>query len=328
MCVYAPRRNASLDEAKNKWRPAACAYNRFVATEATIELDGQYRQLREEAAFVRRPGLRVLAVDGADAVDFLQGQLTSDVESLPPGGGSYTALLDRKGHLQSDARVVRLADELVWLVAEAEGAERLARHLRTYRIGRDVEVSELEVAAVSVIGPASARATGVEGLADEHAHREVSIGDIGGVRAVATDAGVDLLLDATDAEALTAALAAQGVPEASEGAAEILRVEAGRPRLGREMTTETMPAEAGITERAVSFTKGCYIGQETVARLHYKGRPNRHLRGLIVDRPVAAGDLVMLGEKEVGRIGTAVISPRSARSRSRCSAARRRPPNA
>ena len=70
-----------------------------------------------------------------------------------------------------------------------------------------------------------------------------------------------------------------------------------------------MPAEAGIVEAAVSFTKGCYIGQETVARLHYKGRPNRHLRGLRLSAPAAAGDAVRLGEKEVGRLGGAAVSP-------------------
>src|SRR5207244_8990431 len=108
---------------------------------------------------------------------------------------------------------------------------------------------------------------------------------------------------------VAAGLAAARVPEVSEAAAEILRVESGLPRMGAEMSTETMPAEAGITERAVSFEKGCYIGQETVARLHYKGRPNRHLRGLRLERPAAAGDPVALGEREVGHIGTAVLSP-------------------
>ena len=75
------------------------------------------------------------------------------------------------------------------------------------------------------------------------------------------------------------------------------------------MTTATMPQEAGINERAVSFTKGCYIGQETVARLHYRGKPNRHLRGLRLGAPAATGDPVRLGERELGAIGTAVVSP-------------------
>ena len=75
------------------------------------------------------------------------------------------------------------------------------------------------------------------------------------------------------------------------------------------MNSETMPAEAGIVEQAVSFTKGCYIGQETVARLHYKGRPNRHLRGLRLSAPAASGAALRLGEKEVGRLGGACVSP-------------------
>ncbi|HEX3324124.1 MAG TPA: glycine cleavage T C-terminal barrel domain-containing protein, partial [Solirubrobacterales bacterium] len=97
--------------------------------------------------------------------------------------------------------------------------------------------------------------------------------------------------------------------EVSPAAAEILRIEAGTPRFGAEMGTETMPAEAGIVERAVSFTKGCYIGQEPVARLHYKGKPNRNLRGLRLSGPASAGAALRLGEKEVGTVGSACVSP-------------------
>ena len=117
--------------------------------------------------------------------------------------------------------------------------------------------------------------------------------------AVATDQGIDLIVAARrgrDAELRPGAR----VPRLSAEAAEIVRVEAGRPRFGREMTNETIPQEAGINERAVSFTKGCYIGQETVARLHYKGKPNRHLRGLRLWAPVERGDQVRLGERALG----------------------------
>jgi folate-binding protein YgfZ len=89
----------------------------------------------------------------------------------------------------------------------------------------------------------------------------------------------------------------------------VLRIEAGTPRFGAEMGRQTMPAEAGIVERAVSFTKGCYIGQEPVARLHYKGRPNRHLRGLELSAPAEAGEALSLTGKEVGKIGSACVSP-------------------
>src|SRR6185369_9794169 len=108
---------------------------------------------------------------------------------------------------------------------------------------------------------------------------------------------------------VTAALLTAGAAEVSLEAVEILRIEAGRPRFGAEMGTETMPAEAGIVERTVSFTKGCYIGQETVARLHYKGKPNRHLRGLRLSAAAQPGAVLQLGEKEVGRLGSAAISP-------------------
>jgi folate-binding protein YgfZ len=108
---------------------------------------------------------------------------------------------------------------------------------------------------------------------------------------------------------VTAALVDAGAESVSEAAAEILRVEAGRPRFGREMSSATIPQEAGIDDRAVSFTKGCYIGQETVARLHYRGKPNRHLRGLRLDGPVADGDPITFDGRDVGRIGTAVVSP-------------------
>ena len=83
----------------------------------------------------------------------------------------------------------------------------------------------------------------------------------------------------------------------------------GVPRFGLEMDESTIPQEAGINERAVSFTKGCYVGQETVARLHYRGKPNRHLRGLRLTRPVAGGAEIRLGERVVGTLGSSVESP-------------------
>jgi folate-binding protein YgfZ len=159
-----------------------------------------------------------------------------------------------------------------------------------------------------VIGPAAAAASGVGPLEPEHAHRQVAIGSVT-ARAVATDLGIDLICERSDLEAIVGALAAAGIEPVEGGAAEIARVESGRPRFGHEMTTATIPEEAGINDRAVSFTKGCYIGQETVARLHYRGKPNRHLRGLQLGEPVAEGASVRLGDRELGRIGTAVLSP-------------------
>ena len=115
------------------------------------------------------------------------------------------------------------------------------------------------------------------------------------------------------------------MPEVSEAAAEVVRVESGRPRYGLDLDESVIPQEAGLNERAVSFTKGCYVGQETVARLFYRGKPNRHLRGLRLAGAAATGDELRLGEREVGRLGSSVVSPRSGRSASRSCAARRRP---
>ncbi len=104
--------------------------------------------------------------------------------------------------------------------------------------------------------------------------------------------------------------AALDVEEISEEAAECARIESGRPRLGYDMDGDTIPQEADLNDRAVSFTKGCYVGQETVARLFYKGKPNRHLRGLRLGAPAERGEEIHLGERVVGRLGSVCESPR------------------
>ena len=100
-----------------------------------------------------------------------------------------------------------------------------------------------------------------------------------------------------------------GATPVSEPAVEIVRVERGRPRYGADLDDTTIPQEAGLNERAVSFTKGCYVGQETVARLFYRGKPNRHLRGLRLSEPAEVGSELKLGERVVGRISSSVVSP-------------------
>jgi folate-binding protein YgfZ len=92
-------------------------------------------------------------------------------------------------------------------------------------------------------------------------------------------------------------------------AAECLRIESGRPRHGLDVDETTIPQEAALNERAVSFTKGCYVGQETVARLHYKGKPNRQLRGLRLAGPASTGDAVATSDKAVGAVGSVCVSP-------------------
>ena len=264
-------------------------------TEALIEIDAQYRQLREECGLVEWPERGLLVVSGPDAAEYLQGQLTNDTEAIAPGEWIYAALLDRKGHMQADMRVLRPGDgPELWLDLEPEGLAAASRHLGMYKIGREVEVADESEShtLISLIGP---RATEFARAVDNTSLR--------------TEAGVDLIVALAERDSVREALLAVGAVEVSAEAAEIVRVESGRPRFGAEMGTETMPAEAGIVEQAVSFTKGCYIGQETVARLHYKGKPNRHLRGLRLSAPAPAGAPVRLGEKEVGTLGSATLSP-------------------
>lgn len=280
------------------------------ASQARVELDAQYRALREGAGLLERPGRRLLRVSGSEAADYLQGQLSQDVEAIEPGRGAYATLLDRKGHLQSDMRVLRIAADELWCELEPLGAERVMRHLTMYKIGREVEVSDdsERLRVLSLIGPAAVTIAGIAPLSPEGAHREELVSGVA-ARTIATAEGIDLVVAAEERGRLAEALRAAGAEPVDEAAAEIIRVESGRPRFGLEMDERTMPAEAGITERAVSFTKGCYIGQETVARLHYRGRPNRHLRGLRLEAPAPTGAPVRKQGKELGRLGASVVSP-------------------
>ena len=288
----------------------------------TVELDAQYRQLREECGLLDRSDRGKLLCTGPDAAEYLQGQLTNDVEALAPGDGCYAALLDRKGHMQADMRVLqasavplppymglRNSGSLFFVDTEPGGLAAARQHLEMYKIGREVELADVtaELSILSLIGPRSAEVAGTPPL-PEYACEEATVAGIDCLAAGTSD-GVDLIAPAGDAERLRAALLEAGAGEVGPDAAEILRVEAGVPRFGAEMGSETMPAEAGIVEAAVSFTKGCYIGQEPVARLHYKGRPNRHLRGLRLGAPAEPDSPLFLGGKEVGRVGTACVSP-------------------
>ncbi|HEY2477607.1 MAG TPA: folate-binding protein [Solirubrobacterales bacterium] len=274
----------------------------------TVELDAQYRQLREECGLlVRERG--AIDVVGPDGAEYLQGQLTNDVEALAVGEGQYAALLDRKGHMQADLRVLRVGDEAILLDTETATKDAALRHLTMYSIGRDVQVTDAteERAFVSLIGPRAAEIAGTPPL-PEFANEATTVAGVD-VVAVGTREGIDLLFPAAERERLVAALPEAGAVEVSPEAVEILRVESGVPRFGVEMDAATMPAEAAIVDDAVSFTKGCYIGQETVARLHYKGKPNRHLRGLRLSGAAAPGASLRLGGKEVGTLGGSVVSP-------------------
>ena len=243
-----------------------------------------------------------LALTGAEAKDFLQGQVTNDIVSLEPGQGCYAAFLTHKGKMLGDMRVFDLGDELL-LDCERVVLQELFNMIRRFKLGREVELHKrtLEMALLSVIGPDAPRLAGDA----EHSCARVAVGDVP-VIAVTTDVGTDLFCAAEDRDALRAAL---DFPDGDEATAEIVRVESGRPRYGIDLDDSVIPQEAGLNDRAVSFTKGCYVGQETVARLHYRGKPNRRLLGLRLSEPAPSGTELRLGERVVGRLGSVVVSP-------------------
>jgi folate-binding protein YgfZ len=242
-----------------------------------------------------------LALSGAGAKEFLHGQVTNDIEALQPGEGCYSAFLTPKGKMLGDLRVLDTGDELL-LDTERIALQELFNMIRRFSIGFDVELHKrtLESGLLSLIGPDVVPAPEAE-----HSHAVVSLGGFC-ARAIRTDVGVDLLCDAADLPALIATLA---LPALSEGEAERMRIERGRPRYGIDLDDSVIPQEAGLNDRAVSFTKGCYVGQETVARLFYRGKPNRSLRGLRCSAQAQAGDRLASDERELGQITSATWSP-------------------
>jgi folate-binding protein YgfZ len=262
----------------------------------------EYELVRTDAGLVDNSDRGKLLLTGTEATDFLQGQVTNDVEALEPGTGCYAALLTHKGKIRCDMRVLRGPG---WLLIDTEphGLAPVLHTVRMYRIGRDVkgEDQTAQRAIIQLIGPRAADRL-------EAAPPDVEHGFVEGEHGlyVRTNLGVDVIAPADAAGGLHAVLEVEPV---SRETAECLRIESGRPRHGIDIGEDTLPEEAGLNDRAVSFTKGCYVGQETVARLHYKGRPNRRLRGISLSAPVATGDAVAHGERPVGTVGSTCTSP-------------------
>jgi folate-binding protein YgfZ len=263
----------------------------------------EYELATEGVGLLDRSARGKLVIRGAEAPEFLQGQVTNDVEGLAPGTGCYAMVLTHKGKVRLDMRLLRSADR-VWADTEPGAQAVLARTVETYGIGRDVHAEDVTDARalLSLLGPGARDALDLSPPEEEHAWVEGEHGLY-----VTTDLGVDVICPTDEAAGVRAAL---GVEAISDEVAECLRIESGRPRLGYEVTADTIPQEAGLNERAVNFSKGCYVGQETVARLHYKGKPNRHLRGLRLTEPASRGDELHLGERLLGAVGSTAISPR------------------
>jgi tRNA-modifying protein YgfZ len=270
-----------------------------------------YRAVTEACGFLDRSDRGKLALTGADAKAFLQGQVSNDVEALTPGSGCYAAFLTPKGKMLGDLRILDAGDEVL-LDTERVALQDLFSMIRRFSIGYDVQLHKrtLERGLLSLVGPGTEAIVGggVFGLS-EHSHTVIELGGRE-ARAIRTDVGVDLLCDAAGTAELASALEQAGAVTVSLDVVECLRIEHGRPRYGVDLDDTVIPQEADLNARAVSFTKGCYVGQETVARLHYRGKPNRHLRGLVCERPVRTGEELRYEGRVVGRVGSAALSPR------------------
>jgi folate-binding protein YgfZ len=292
------------------------------ATDSTA-LAAQYAALIERCGLVDRSERGKLALTGAGAVEFLNGQVTNELARLKPGEGCYAAFLTHKGKMLGDLRILAVADEPdeqpreLLLDTERSALQALFDMIRRFKVGYEVELHKrtLESSLLSLVGPdADAIVTSAFALDEaklpgqEHTHLLAHLGQAP-VRLIRTDLGIDALFEAGALATIRGALEAAGALPVGETAAEIVRVEHGRPRYGIDLDESTIPQEAALNERAVSFTKGCYVGQETVARLYYKGKPNRHLRGLRLSEPTAPGASLTLGEKSVGSLGSSVVSP-------------------
>jgi len=286
-----------------------------MAATGTETLQAGYRAAREGCGLIDRSERGRLALTGSGALEFLNGQVTNELEGLRPGEGRYAAFLTHKGKMLGDLRILATTGEdgetELLLDTERAALQALFDMIRRFKVGYQVELHKrtLESGQLSLLGPLSCEVAGVAGLAaDEHANRAV---DIEGIRALAvrTQEGLDLICPSAETERLIGVLRGRGAVPVEEQAAESRRIEQGRPRYGIDLDETVIPQEAGLNERAVSFTKGCYVGQETVARLFYKGKPNRRLRGLRLSGLTPAGAELRLGERVVGRLTSVADSP-------------------
>lgn len=213
---------------------------------------------QQPPGFLRAPDPAVLILRGDDAGEFLNGQVTNDVSALADGDSKYALLLTPKGKLRADMVIARDGDETL-VVSSAVHLPVIAKTIDTFRIGYffSSEDATGEYALIHVLG----------GDAQKQAQGALA-GSAVEVVELDSPLGIDLLVAASDAEALTAALGEAGLAELDRESHDAARVAAGVPAFDAELDQNTFPAEAALEARAISFEKGCYVGQETVARMH------------------------------------------------------------
>ncbi len=284
---------------------------------------GEYRAAREGAVIVDRSERGLIRVHGREPVKMIQGLVSNDLAGSPAGRGVYAVVLTPRGRLVADVRLLRRGDE-VWIDAPAGAVSGLEDHLSRYvppLFARHDDLSEAW-GMLGIYGPRS-RAI-VERFAGdlppEMPEDGFEVRGVGGVDVVVLRTletggdGYDVLAPAAGLEEVWRAAVDGGARPAGRAALEVLRIEAGRPRWGAELTNDVIPLEAGLRERAISETKGCYTGQEVIVRILHRGHVNRLLRGFLFgDRavPAAGTELRRRGEeKVVGTVTSACASPR------------------
>jgi folate-binding protein YgfZ len=308
----------------------------------TITDDTGYEAARSSVAVAQHGARGWLRVEGPDAVSFLHGVLTNDIAALRVGQWCYAAYLTPQGRMVSDMRVLRRADHLA-LEMEPQVVETVAARFDASIFTERVEMrpgeawgrhphdsgerSRSGAESIVVCGPgaheALARIPGADAAVPIQSHEFAEV-DRNGERLVLIghdDLGlpaVDVLGSASACDALARDLHGAGAQLLGVHAVEALRIEAGTPRFGIDMTGDTIPLEAGIEGRAISMTKGCYVGQEVIIRILHRGhgRVARRLAGLMVDGTLVppAGSPLAVDGREVGSITSAAFSPRFGRA--------------
>ena len=283
----------------------------------------EYRAVRERVGLLDLCHRSLVRLLGPDRVSFLQGMVSNDVKPLLPGQGLYAAILDVSGKILADVRIL-CADESFVLDLWESLREKILHHLHRYLVADEVEIIDLtgEFGILSVQGPKTRLllheiCAGQEFPSRPYSHRTMRIGDaeVGITCATHTgEEGFDLFIETKDLSSVASRLEEAGetlsLRWVGTQALETLRIEAGIPLYGVDMDEGNLLLETGL-DHAVSFHKGCYLGQEVVERIRSRGHVNRRLVGLVLEREKAAraGDKILAGDKEVGRVTSSVVSP-------------------
>jgi folate-binding protein YgfZ len=282
---------------------------------STAALSDELKAARTEAAWFLEPDLAVMAVRGKDRLDWLNRMATNDLADKKPGQGCYAFVTNVQGRIVSDLFIL-VGDSEITVVLPKQRLEAARAYLDKYIIMEDVELHPSPNAEVMRLsGPNSAEiaaAIGFNAGAEQEAMDHVTAALTAGVRLVRDNfAGLEsfiLVVDGGESESLRSQLGENGCAPCSLEALETLRIGAGRPSFGVDFDESSLPAETSQEERAVSYAKGCYIGQEVVARMHSHGGPARRLVGLrIEDVPsLSLPADVLADERTVGLLTSAV----------------------